>query len=208
MAGPQHSAFHFDTSANFAIGTNASLDEVEAILSIAGEQKAEIINGELIFMSPTGGDPGYAGDEIYSSLRAYAKERGIGRAMSDNKAFLVVLPKRKSFSPDAAYYLGPRPGMKFYRGAPIFAVEVRSEGDYGPAAEFAMAEKRADYFAAGTLVVWDVDLLSDDVVRVHRADAPDTPTRYRRGQTAEAEPAVPGWSMSVDELFDCSGETT
>jgi len=25
---------------------------------------------------------------------------------------------------------------------------------------------------------------------------------YRRGDVAEAEPAVPGWTMIVDELFD------
>ena len=64
-----------------------------------------------------------------------------------------------------------------------------------------MAQKRADYFAAGTLVVWDVDLLSDDVVRVYRASDPETPTNYRRGEVAEAEPAVPGWTMAVDDLF-------
>ena len=64
-----------------------------------------------------------------------------------------------------------------------------------------MAEKRDDYFAAGTLVVWDVDLQSDDVVRVYRAVAPRTPTVYRRGEVAEAEPAVPGWMMPVDDLF-------
>jgi len=65
-----------------------------------------------------------------------------------------------------------------------------------------MARKRADYFAAGTKVVWDVDLLSDDVVQVYRATDPANPTVYRRGDTAEAEPAVPGWRMSVDERFD------
>jgi Uma2 family endonuclease len=91
--------------------------------------------------------------------------------------------------------------MKFLEGAPVFAVEIRSENDYGPAAEDAMVEKRADYFAAGTLVVWDVDLLSADTVRVYRASDPDRPTVYRRGQMAEAEPAVPGWRMPVDELF-------
>jgi Uma2 family endonuclease len=91
--------------------------------------------------------------------------------------------------------------MKFVEGAPVFAVEVRSEGDYGPAAEKAMARKRADYFAAGTLVVWDVDLLGPDVMRVHRAGQPE-PRVYRRGERAEAEPAVPGWRMPVDELFE------
>ena len=40
------------------------------------------------------------------------------------------------------------------------AVEVCSKGDYSDAAEEAMAAKRADYFEAGTLVVWDVDPLA------------------------------------------------
>ncbi len=64
-----------------------------------------------------------------------------------------------------------------------------------------MAAKRADYFAAGTLVVWNVDLLGEDTVRVYRAGDSDQPTVYCRGDTAEAEPAVPGWSMPVDDLF-------
>jgi hypothetical protein len=65
-------------------------------------------------------------------------------------------------------------------------------------AEQGLTQKRADYFATGTLVVWDVDLLSQDIVRVYRADNPDHPTIYRWGQVAEAEPAVPGWRMPVD----------
>ena len=84
--------------------------------------------------------------------------------------------------------------------APRFAVEVRSDGDYGPAAERKMAMKRQDYFATGTLVVWDVDLLSDDVVRVYRAISPQEPTIYRRGDHAEADPAAPGWTMPVCEI--------
>ena len=57
------------------------------------------------------------------------------------------------------------------------------------------------YFTTGSRVVWDVDLQSPDVVRVYRADTPDTPTVYRRGDLAEAEPAVPDWTMPVDGLF-------
>jgi Uma2 family endonuclease len=64
-----------------------------------------------------------------------------------------------------------------------------------------MAAKRADYFAAGTRVVWDVDVLREQVVRVYRAADSEHPAVYRRGEIAEAEPALPGWSMPVDELF-------
>ncbi len=174
---------------------------IDDLITVPDGAKAEIVDGELVITSPTGAEPGYAGDEIYASLRDYARRTGQGRAIGDNKAFRVTLPHRLSFSPDAAYYVGPNPGMKFYAGAPVFAVEVRSEGDYGPAAEQAIAAKRADYFAAGSLVVWDVDLLSQEVVKVYRADDPEHPTIYRRGESAEAEPAVPGWIMPVDDLF-------
>ena len=164
--------------------------------------KAEIVNGEMVLMPPTGDEPGFAGDEVFVSLHQHARQTGVGRAVSDNKGFLTNLPGRKSFSPDAAFYTGPSGGMRFFPQPPTFAVEVRSENDYGPAAEEAMARKRADYFAAGTVVVWDVDLLNPEaVVRVYRASDPDHPTVYRRGQIAEAEPAVPGWTLAVDDLF-------
>ena len=164
------------------------------------EGKAELVNGEIVHMSPTGGLPHYAARQITIALWLYETATGTGCAIGDNTAFVVNLPHRKSFSPDAAFYSGELT-MKFNEGAPIFAAEVRSDGDYGPRAERQMALKRDDYFAAGTLVVWDVDLLNDDVVRVYRASDPKTPMVYRRGQLAEAEPALPGWTMRVDDLF-------
>ncbi len=165
--------------------------------------KAEIVDGRIVPMSPTGLEPGNAGGAVYASLRAFVKStKAAGIAVPDNVGFLTNLPHRKSFSPDAAYYTGPNTGMKFPTQAPDFAAEVRSENDYGPSAEQEMAMKRADYFAAGTMVVWDVDLEADDVVRVYRASAPNAPKIYRRGELAEAEPAVPGWTMPVDELFE------
>jgi Uma2 family endonuclease len=164
--------------------------------------KAELVNGELVLISPTGDLPSSASGIIYASLLAYARRTKSGRAYGDNTGFIVKLPHRRSFSPDAAFHTGERTGMRFLEGAPVFAVEVRSENDYGPTSERALAEKRADYFATGTQVVWDVDLLSKEVVKVYRASDLDTPTIYRRGELAEAEPAVPGWTLAVDELYE------
>ena len=162
--------------------------------------KAEIVDGRIVQMSPTGDLPSSAGGFIYASLLAYARQFG-GRAYTDNAAFLVDLPDRNSFSPDAAYYTGPRTRAKFLQGAPVFAAEVRSESDYGPAAEQRITAKRADYFAAGTKVVWDVDVLRNETISVYRADQPQSPQVYRRGETAEAETAVPGWKFPVDEFI-------
>ena len=173
---------------------------IEDLYRVPENGKAELVNGELKLMPPAGDSHGSTTLEIAVSLRAHARRTGVGRAYGDNVGFIVDLPNRKSFSPDAAYYIGPRAGGKFLQGAPVFAVEVRSEGDYGPAAEREMAAKRRDYFAAGTLVVWDVDVLKSQLVRVYRASDPENPTAYRRGDLAEAEPAVPGWTIPVEDI--------
>jgi Uma2 family endonuclease len=176
--------------------TEATIEDLYKV-----EGKAELVNGEIVLMPPTGFTPSRVSGEIFVSLRAYALRTKNGYAIPDNAAFVVNLPHRRSFSPDAAFYTGPPTGGKFMEGAPVFAAEVRSEGDYGPKMERKLAEKRADYFAAGTLVVWDVDVLREGVVRVYRAGEAGNPKVYGRGEVAEAEPAVPGWSLAVDELF-------
>jgi len=165
------------------------------------EDKAELVDGKLVLMPAGGGLHGFAASEILVSLHTYARRTRRGYAIGDSVGFVVNLPNRRSFCPDAAFWSGAPPTRRFYEGSPVFAVEVRSEEDYGPVAERRMAAKRADYFAAGTLVVWDVDVLRDHVVHAYRASDPLMPTPYRRGERAEAEPAVPGWSMPIDDLF-------
>lgn len=179
----------------------ATIEELyEKLYQIKG--KAEIVNGEIIEMPPTGFNPGRAGYRATSKLMEYEKQIKSGFAVPNNVAFKVNLPNRKSFSPDASFFIGQPSGMKFLEGAPIFAVEVRSENDYGEKAEKAIKQKRADYFAAGTVIVWDVDLLSETVIKSYYRNNPNEPRFFRRGEIADAEPALPEWKMAVDELFD------
>jgi|SRR5215471_3299044 len=166
------------------------------------KSKAEIVGGELVLKNPTGDLPSSAALEIIVSLHAFARRTKIGRAYTDNAAFIVDLPNRKSFSPDAAFYVGPRALGKFLSGPPLFAVEVRSEDDYVLKAETNIARKRSDYFAAGTQVVWDVDVLRDRVIRSYLAVNPNAAKVFRCGELADAGPALPGWSMPVDDLFE------
>jgi Uma2 family endonuclease len=163
-------------------------------------KKAEIVNGEIVVTPAGGGTHGRAAVAIVVSLKEYERRTRRGYAIGDNVGFLVRLPNRRSFCPDAAFHVGPL-DERFVEGSPIFAVEVRSPEDYGPAAEHKMAAKRADYFAAGTVVVWDVDVIREGWIRVHRASDPDQPSVCRRGDIADAEPALPGWTFAVDELF-------
>jgi len=179
--------------------TEATVDD---LYRVPEHGKAELVNGELVLMPPTGGVPGRAAGEIFISLREYERRVGGGYAFPVNVGFIVNLPNRRSFSPDTAFYKGELRGGLFLEGAPVFALEVRSSDDYGPATEKKMAQKRADYFAAGTLVVWDVDVLREKVVRVYRATEPNSPTICKSTGAGDAEPALPGWRMSLKELFE------
>jgi Uma2 family endonuclease len=161
--------------------TRATIDD---LYRVPENGKAELVNGKIVLMALTGGIPGRAGGEVYISLREYERRTKRGYAFPDNVGFTVDLPHRGSFSPDAAFHPGPLRGGRFLDGAPVFAAEVRSETDYGEKAEQEMAEKRADYFSAGALVVWDVDVLRDRVVSVFRADARDLPAIYKSGEVA------------------------
>src|SRR4029077_12331567 len=153
-------------------------------------EKAELIGGRIVRFMAKGRQPSRGDGRIYRSLDDHATQAGRGEAHPDNMGYAIpeLGSGRESFSPDASYYEGPLPAnpMRFIEGPPTFAAEVRSENDYDPAAAVEMADKRADYFAAGTQVVWDVDPLAESIL-VYRASDPTEPTTYHRGQVADAE---------------------
>lgn len=168
------------------------------------EGKAELIGGRIVTYRSTGIRPSEVASNIYVSLRNHVKQTGQGRVFNDNLGYAIPqLPStRESFVPGASYFAGLLPInlMGFVQGPPTFAVEVRREYDYGAAAEQALAAKRADYFLAGTLIVWDVDPV-DETISCYRHTNPKKPVVFSRGQIADAEPAVLGWGISVDEVF-------
>jgi Uma2 family endonuclease len=181
------------------LGRKATVDDLRWV-----DGKAEIVDDNLVVIAPSSGMNGGARTAILVSLKRYQRTgRVAGVVFGSTVAFLAHSPHRCSFCPDIAWYTGPRPcaGADFPAQAPVFAVEVLDTADYGEPEEY-WATKRADYFAAGTQVVWDVDVLREELIRVYRASDPENPTVYRRGEIAEAEPAVPGWRFPVDELWD------
>ncbi len=179
--------------------TTATIEDLYRV-----DGKAELIDGRIVPLMPTGRRPNRIAFRIAKSLDDHAEATHEGEAYTDNMGFTV--PKlssgRESFSPDASYYLGQFPSneMRFIKGPPTFAVEVRSENDYGDPAEQGRAAKRADYFEAETRVVWDVDPRAG-VIRSYSQQSPDHPMVFELGQEADAEPAVHGWRMPVDRIL-------
>ena len=144
------------TASPSASKINGRQEKIEELYRVPENGKAEIVHGAVVRLSPAGAGPGRVAGRICLSLSRHedllSQTAGIRYALGGNVSFLVDLPGRSSFSPDAAWYTGPtdEDEMDFLTGAPAFAVEVRSKGDYGPKAEQAISEKIRDYFAAGT----------------------------------------------------------
>ena len=178
----------------------ATLDDLYRV-----EGKAELIGGRIVHYMASGDLPSVIAFEIAVCLRQYAQQVRTGTAYADGIGYAMIPPLssgRQSFSPDASYYVGPHPKnrMRFIEAAPLFAIEVRSEDDYGPAAELEMAAKRSDYFEAGTQVVWDVDPVAGTIAS-YVPGTPQNPQVFQRGDLAHAEPALPGWTLRVDDIF-------
>lgn len=179
--------------------TRATLDDLLKV-----KEKAELINGRIVRFMATGHLPNLIAGRIYRMLSEFVEVYLQGVVYTDNIGFVVdELPSgRLSFSPDVAYYHGPLPEnlMRFIEGPPTFAVEVRSEGDYTQIAERDQQVNREDYFAAGTIAVWDVDPLTQRI-RLFVKDAVNPSAIFAHGDQAHAEPAVPGWKVDINKLF-------
>jgi Uma2 family endonuclease len=179
--------------------TRATIDDLYRV-----EGKAELIGGKVVEIMASGYRPGEVSFNIHNLLRSYARPKNLGLVTGDGVGYTTpeLASGRESFCPDVAFHAGTKLSdpMRFIDGPPTFAVEVRSENDYGPAAELEMASKRDDYFEAGTLAVWDVDPVSEQI-GLYTPDKPSRPIVFRRGQTANAGNAVAGWTVSVDEVF-------
>ena len=178
----------------------ATLDDLYRV-----EGKAELIGGRIVHYMASGHLPSKVAMRLAFSLDQYTQRIGKGEAYADGIGFAMRPPLangRESFSPDASYYDGPLPPnkMRFIEGPPKLAIEVRSEDDYGPGAEVEMAAKRADYFEAGTLEVWDVDPVARTIA-AYDVSSPLTPRMFTAGQVAAARAALPGWQVAVDEIF-------
>jgi Uma2 family endonuclease len=173
----------------------ATFDDLERV-----EGLAEIVNGEIMLLPRKDSHHTRAAWYIGNRLLEYEARTQLGWAYMTGEHYPVLLPHRQSLCPDVSFYEPPEIS-KSENGALALVVEIRSAGDYGLAAERAIAAKRADYFAVGTKIVWDVDIRREGWIRSYRAEAPMSPQVFKRGDDAHAEPALMNWSVSVNGLI-------
>jgi Uma2 family endonuclease len=133
-------------------------------------------------------------------LSTYVRERGLGRCFADSTGFALPGLPNTVRAPDASFVRAERLPHEGVRGgwvelAPDLAVEVLSPTETASD----IAEKLADYRAAGTAVVWVID----PAKRTVGIFAQTAPTRWlEESDMLDGGTVVPGFSCAVIDLFE------
>lgn len=158
----------------------------------------ELVRGELITMAPAGVQHGDIGGEIYTPLRTYARSRDLGLVLGPDTGYTLARNPDTVRSPDVSFISKsrvPHPlPQGFFPGAPDLAVEVLSPRDTVEE----MEEKVDEYLMAGAKLVWVVNPRRQ-TISVYRKDG--TITILRREDSLDGEGVVPGFSLSLAEVF-------
>lgn len=160
----------------------------------------ELVDGELIMMmSPAGWVHGHLVSTIVGILEAYVREKKLGMAFSEQTGFILTRNPDTVRAPDAAYVReeripNERSLTEYFPGAPDLAVEVLSPSNRAST----MKRKIAQYFAAGTRLVWVVDPMAKTIT-VH-APARD-PVALCKGDALDGADVLPGFRYNISQLF-------
>ncbi|MDZ8240682.1 MAG: Uma2 family endonuclease [Nostoc sp. ChiQUE01a] len=151
--------------------------------------------GELIIMSPVGGESGNREADLIIDLGIWNRQTGLGYTFSSSTIF--KLPNGGDRSPDAAWIkrerwqaLTPEQRRKFPPIAPDFVIELRSATD-----DLEMLHsKMQEYMDAGVQLAWLINPQQQQV-EIYRQKQ-DVEVRNLPTQLS-GEDVLPGFSLSL-----------
>jgi Uma2 family endonuclease len=160
--------------------------------------RCELLQGEVVRMAPAGAEHGGLAHELARLVGNFVAEHDLGRVYAAETGFILSRDPDTVRAPDVAFVtkdrLPPRPIRGFFPGAPDLAVEVVSPTDRLADVH----EKVNQWLAAGTRSVWVVDPVNR-TLEVNRPDG--SVTRLRQPDELRDDPALPGFVLSMAELF-------
>jgi Uma2 family endonuclease len=160
------------------------------------DKRYELDDGELIEMTR----PAYWHNEIlgnlFFALKAYFRGNPIGQALiSENLYALSSMTRR---SPDVAVILGNRRNeLRHAKVIPIIpeiAIEVLSPSE----TPRMILRKLKQYFEAGVAEVW---LIDPETRTAEIWTGPSLPDHELTGADALTSPLLPGFQLTIEELF-------
>lgn len=161
--------------------------------------RRELINGEVIMMSPAGGRHGKVAMRLGVLLANHVDEKQLGVTFAAETGFLISTKPDTVRAPDVAFlntekWATVKEETGYLPIAPDLVVEVVSPNDASSAVE----AKAQMWLEAGVRLVMVVDP-EVQTVRVYR-DASRIEV-LRSGETFDAGDVVDGWKVKIEQIF-------
>jgi Uma2 family endonuclease len=178
----------------------------EADLLKLGAQglRFEVIDGEVVEMSPVGVRHAMVAGNAYDVLKPHVTANKLGYIFMDGLIYVLhvdpVTGIRKARIPDTSFVRKGRLPKDFdlsrpFPGAPDLAIEVVSPEE---TADELLAKIR-DYFAYGTEQVW---VLYPNQIELHQHIQGEKGSHvYTEGDTIDGGSLLPGLTIAVKDLF-------
>ncbi len=166
-----------------------------------GDVRRELVDGEIVEMTPAAPLHGWISGRIYRLLAAHVERHGGGEVLVGDVGFVLTLPEdpERVRAPDVCFVSaarlpgGPLPD-RFLSGPPNLAVEVLSPSDN----PVDVQQKVRDYLEAGGRLVWVVAPKAKTLT-VYRPDGSARLLRER--DFLEGEDVLPGLRVPLSEVF-------
>lgn len=171
----------------------------EELFEMGDIGRSELIDGRIVFMSPTGGEHAYLEVALSSRLDNFMRARKLGWVLAGEVGFYIRRNPDRIRAPDVAFVsrqrMPRRPRKNFLEVTPELVVEIVSPSD-----EWAeIRRKIADYFSIGVNRVWLVEPDEQDILVFQ---SPTEFTRFGIGESLKGEGVLKGFELVVSELFE------
>lgn len=160
-------------------------------------------NGELIVMSPTGGEAGRKNRRLTQQIGNWTDRDGTGEAFDSSTVF--VLPNGARRSPDVSWIrlerwnaLSLKEKQGFPPVAPDFVIELVSPSDLKNQRYQDLQAKMQEYLDNGVKLGWLIEPAAK-IVEIYRSGQPVE--IVNNPATLLGEDVLPGFTLNLTEIF-------
>jgi Uma2 family endonuclease len=182
------------------MSTTTRLMTADELLTLpSGRFRYELIKGELITMSPSGGEHGAIIANLTGLLFQHVRANKLGIIFGAETGFKLESDPDTVRAPDVSFIRRERVeregiAKNYPIGSPDLAVEVLSPDDSPRKVE----KKTSDWLAGGAREVWNVNP-KNRTITVHRS--PTDATVLSENDELDGGALVPGFRCKVSEIF-------
>jgi Uma2 family endonuclease len=172
-----------------------TVKDLEKLQELSPDYRMELVDGEVIVMSPSGYESEEITTRISSKLFEHVDKNRLGRVTGSNAGF--ILPNSDVRAPDVSFVLAQRL-RKSPRGfaelAPDLIFEVKSPTD----SLKKLREKIDSFLSQGTIVGI---LIHPEQRWIEIRRMGQEPVTLRDGEMLSVPDLLPGWEVRVDDLW-------